>query len=45
VVFGDAHYNILFFIGVCLFIFSFSLNVIAEFFLKQRMMKRFKGGA
>ncbi|MBN1306541.1 MAG: phosphate ABC transporter permease subunit PstC [Chitinispirillaceae bacterium] len=45
VVFGDAHYNILFFIGVCLFIFSFSLNAIAEFFLKQRMMKRFKGGA
>ena len=44
VVFGDAHYNILFFIGVCLFIFSFSLNAIAEFFLKQRMMKRFKGG-
>ncbi len=45
VVFGDAHYNILFFIGVCLFFFSFSLNAIAEFFLKQRMMKRFKGGA
>lgn len=45
VVFGDAHYNILFFIGVCLFIFSFSLNAIAEFFLKQRMAKRFRGGA
>lgn len=45
VVFGDAHYNVLFFIGVILFIFSFSLNAIAEFFLKQRMMKRFKGGA
>jgi phosphate transport system permease protein len=44
VVFGDAHYNVLFFIGVCLFIFSFTLNAIAEFFLKQRMMKRFKGG-
>jgi phosphate transport system permease protein len=45
VVFGDAHYNILFFIGVCLFIFSFSLNAIAEFFLKKRMLKRFTGGA
>jgi phosphate transport system permease protein len=45
VVFGDAHYNVLFFVGVLLFIFSFSLNAIAEFFLKQRMMKRFKGGA
>lgn len=45
VVFGDAHYNILFFIGVCLFIFSFSLNAIAEFFLKKRMMKRFRGAA
>jgi phosphate transport system permease protein len=45
VVFGDAHYNILFFIGACLFIFSFTLNAIAEFFLKSRLMKRFKGGA
>jgi phosphate transport system permease protein len=45
VVFGDAHYNVLYFVGVLLFIFSFTLNAIAEFFLKQRMMKRFKGGA
>ncbi|MBN1604330.1 MAG: phosphate ABC transporter permease subunit PstC [Chitinispirillaceae bacterium] len=45
VVFGDAHYNVLFFIGVLLFIFSFTLNAIAEFFLKQRMMKKFQGGA
>jgi phosphate transport system permease protein len=45
VVFGDAHYNILFFIGVCLFIFSFSLNAIAEFIVRQRMMKRFGGSA
>ena len=45
VVFGDAHYNVLFFIGVCLFIFSFSLNAIAEFFLRQRVMKRFGGGS
>jgi phosphate transport system permease protein len=45
VVFGDAHYNVLFFIGVCLFIFSFTLNAVAEFFLKSRMMQRFRGGA
>lgn len=45
VVFGDAHYNILFFIGACLFVFSFTLNAIAEFFLKSKLMKRFKGGA
>jgi phosphate transport system permease protein len=45
VVFGDAHYNVLFFIGVCLFFFSFTLNAIAEFVLKQRMMKKFQGGA
>lgn len=44
VVFGDAHYNVLFFIGVLLFIFSFTLNAIAEFFVKSKMMKFFKGG-
>jgi phosphate transport system permease protein len=43
VVFGDAHYNVLFFIGVCLFVFSFSLNAVAEFIVRQRMMKRFGG--
>jgi phosphate transport system permease protein len=45
VVFDDAHYNVLFFIGACLFLFSFSLNAIAEFFIKQRIMKRFKGAS
>jgi phosphate transport system permease protein len=43
VVFGDTHYSVLFFLGVLLFIFSFSLNVIAEFFIRQRLMKRFRG--
>jgi phosphate transport system permease protein len=43
VVFGDAHYNMLFLIGVCLFVFSFSLNAIAEFFVRQKMMKKFRG--
>ncbi|HUI92165.1 MAG TPA: phosphate ABC transporter permease subunit PstC [Chitinivibrionales bacterium] len=45
VVFGDAHYNVLFFIGVCLFIFSFSLNAVAELVVRQRLMKRFRGSA
>jgi phosphate transport system permease protein len=45
VVFGDAHYNVLFFIGVLLFFFSFTLNAIAEFILKQRMIKKIQGGA
>jgi phosphate transport system permease protein len=45
VVFGDAHYNVLFFIGVCLFVFSFTLNAVAEFIVRQRMMKRFRGSA
>ncbi len=43
VVFGDAHYNVLFFIGVCLFIFSFSLNAVAELIVRQRLMKKFRG--
>jgi len=35
VVFGDAHYNVLFFIGVCLFVFSFTLNAVAEFIVRS----------
>jgi phosphate transport system permease protein len=45
VVFGDAHYNVLFFIGVCLFAFSFTLNAVAEFVVRQKMMKRFRGNS
>jgi len=44
VVFGDDHYVVLFFLGVVLFVFSFTLNVIAEVYIRQRLMKRFKGG-
>ena len=43
VVFGDIHYRVLFFIGALLFIISFGLNAIAEFFVRNRLMKRFKG--
>lgn len=43
VVFGDTHYHILFFIGANLFIFTFALNAIAEVFIRERLLKRFKG--
>lgn len=43
VVFGDAHYNVLFFIGVILFLVSFALNAVVEFFIRQRLMKKFGG--
>jgi phosphate transport system permease protein len=43
VVFGDVHYRVLFFVGALLFIISFSLNAIAEFFVRTRLMKQFKG--
>jgi len=43
VVFGDAHYSVLYFIGVVLFLFSFGINAIAELFIRDRLMKRFKG--
>ncbi len=44
VVFGDTHYSVLFMIGAILFVISFGLNAIAEVFVRQRLMKRFKGG-
>ncbi|MBI5216165.1 MAG: phosphate ABC transporter permease subunit PstC [Ignavibacteriae bacterium] len=43
VVFGETHYNVLFFIGAVLFIFTFSLNAIAEIFIRQRLMKKYGG--
>lgn len=43
VVFGDAHYGVLFVIGVLLFVFSFLLNLTAEVFIRDRLMKRFRG--
>jgi phosphate transport system permease protein len=43
VVFGDIHYRVLFFIGALLFMISFALNAIAEFFVRNRLMKKFKG--
>jgi phosphate transport system permease protein len=43
VVFGDTHYNVLFLIGSILFIFTFVLNAVAEFWVRQKLMKRFRG--
>ena len=42
-VFGETHYSVLFFIGSLLFIFSFALNAIAEFYVKGRLIKKFQG--
>jgi phosphate transport system permease protein len=42
-VFGDTHYSVLFFIGSILFIFSFALNAVAEFYVKGKLLKKFQG--
>ena len=43
VVFGDTHYTVLFLIGSILFVFTFSLNAFAEVFIRQKLMKKFRG--
>lgn len=43
VVFGDTHYHVLFLIGAILFVFTFALNAVAEVYIRQRLLKRFKG--
>jgi len=43
VVFGDRHYGVLFLIGSLLFVFTFSLNALAEFYVKSRLVRRFQG--
>ncbi len=42
-VFGDQHYSVLFFIGSLLFIFSFGLNALAEFYVKGKLIKKLQG--
>jgi len=42
VVFGDVHYGVLYLIGIILFAFSFTLNAIAELYIRNKLMKRFK---
>lgn len=44
VIWGSAHYSILFFLGVLLFIFSFTLNAVTELFIKERLAKKLQGG-
>jgi phosphate transport system permease protein len=43
VVFGETHYHVLFLIGAILFLFTFTLNAVAEVFIRQRLLKRFRG--
>jgi phosphate transport system permease protein len=42
VVFGDTHYNVLFLIGSLLFIFTFILNAIAEFYFKNVVIRKYQ---
>jgi phosphate transport system permease protein len=42
-VFGETHYSVLFFIGSLLFVFSFALNAVAEFYIKGKLLKKFQG--
>jgi len=43
VVFGDTHYSVLFLIGSLLFIFTFALNALAEFYFKKKVIRRIQG--
>jgi phosphate transport system permease protein len=42
VVFGDTHYSVLFLIGSLLFIFTFALNALAEFYFKNVVIRRYQ---
>ncbi len=43
VVFGDTHYGVLFFIGTLLFLITFTLNAVTEFYVRKKLLKRFRG--
>lgn len=43
VVFGDTHYSVLFLIGSLLFVFTFTLNALAEFYFRNRIIRRVQG--
>lgn len=43
VVVGDTHYTVLFLIGSLLFVVTFLINAIAEFYVRAKLMKRFRG--
>ena len=42
VVFGDTHYSVLFLIGSLLFIFTFALNAISEFYFKNLVIRKYQ---
>lgn len=39
VVVGSAHYHVLFFVGICLFIFTFVLNLLGHWFVNRLQQK------
>lgn len=39
----EIHYGILFLIGSLLFVITFSLNAVAEFYIRKKLMKKFAG--
>jgi len=43
VIFGELHYNVLFLLGSILFLFSFTVNAIAEFYVKNKLLRRIGG--
>ena len=42
VVFGGTHYGVLFLIGSLLFIFTFTLNALAEFYFKNMVIRKYQ---
>jgi len=40
---GSLHYNILFFLGILLFLVSFIINALTELFVKRYLSKKFQG--
>lgn len=41
--FRGIHYGVLFLIGAVLFAVTFSLNALAEFYVRKKLMKKFQG--
>jgi len=41
--FQSVHYGVLFLIGAILFVVTFTLNAVAEFYVRRRLIRRFQG--
>ncbi len=41
--FHSVHYGVLFLIGAVLFVVTFTMNALAEFWIRRRLLKRFQG--